>query len=61
MKTADTIKSILVEQIDGYRSLLDLLQRERECLLNLDANGVESISKEKDTMIMRLRLVEGKR
>lgn len=61
MKTADTIKSLLVEQIDGYRSLLDLLQRERECLLNLDANGVESISKEKDTTIMRLRLIEEER
>jgi hypothetical protein len=61
MSTADTIKNLLVEQIDGYRSLLDLLQRERECLLNLDASGVESISKEKDTTVMRLRLIEEER
>jgi hypothetical protein len=61
MKTADAIKSILLEQIDGYRSLLDLLQRERESLLNLDAAGVEGISKEKDTTVIRLRLIEEER
>ena len=61
MTTTDTIKGILVEQINGYRSLLGLLQRERECLLSLDATGVENISKEKDTTVMRLRLIEEER
>ncbi len=61
MKTTDTIRGILIEQIDGYRTLLDLLQGERECLLNLDAAGVERISKEKDTIVIRLRLIEEER
>ena len=61
MRTLDNIKNLLVEQINSYRSLLDLLQRERQSLVNLDAGGVESISKEKDTVIIRLRLIEEER
>lgn len=61
MRTADAIKGVLNEQIAGYRSLLGMLQRERECLLDLDAAGVEGISKEKDTTVIRLRLVEEER
>jgi hypothetical protein len=61
MKTLDSIKNILVEQISGYRLLLDLLQRERESVLGLDTNSVETISKEKDTIIIRLRLTEEER
>jgi hypothetical protein len=61
MKTLDAIKNILVEQISGYRLLLDLLQKERESLIELDAACVESISKEKDTVVIRLRLIEEER
>ena len=61
MNTLDRIKDILVEQINGYRILLDLLQKERESVLSLDTNRVESISKEKDTVIIRLRLTEDER
>jgi hypothetical protein len=61
MRTLDKIKNLLVEQITSYRSLLDLLQRERESLVRLDAGGVEAISKEKDTVIIRLRLIEEER
>lgn len=61
MRTLDNIKNLLVEQINSYRSLLDLLQRERESLIHLDAGGVEAISKEKDTVIIRLRLIEEER
>ena len=58
MNTAKNIKGILTEQISGYRELLYLLQRERECLVNLDAAGIQNISKEKDTLILRLKLLE---
>ncbi len=61
MRTLDMIKNLLHEQINSYRTLLDLLQRERESLINLDAGGVEAISKEKDTVIIRLRLIEEER
>jgi hypothetical protein len=61
MRIVDSIKSILTEQIKSYRVLLELLQRERECLINLDANEVENLSKEKDTTLLRLRLLEEER
>ena len=61
MRITDSLKSILTEQIKSYRVLLELLQRERECLINLDANEVENLSKEKDTILLRLRLLEEER
>lgn len=61
MRITDTIKNILIEQINSYRTLLELLQRERECLINLDANEVENLSKEKDTVVLKLRLLEEER
>jgi len=61
MRTLDNIKNLLLEQINSYRLLLDLLQRERESLVNLDAGEVEAISKEKDTIVIRLRLIEEER
>jgi len=53
--------SILREQISVYKILLELLKRERESLINFDAENVEEISKEKDTVVMRLRLLEEER
>jgi len=61
MRIIDSIKSILTEQIKSYRALLGLLQRERECLISLDADEVENLSKEKDTILLRLRLLEEER
>jgi flagellar biosynthesis/type III secretory pathway chaperone len=55
------IKTILSGQITGYRLLMDLLRKERECLININTGGVEEISKEKDTIILRLRLLEEER
>lgn len=61
MGTAESIKSILSEQVSGYRSLLDVLRRERESLVRIDADGVEVLSKEKDTLVLKLRLLEEER
>jgi flagellar biosynthesis/type III secretory pathway chaperone len=61
MKTVASIKSVLLEQIGGYRMLLEVLQRERECLISFNSAGVETISKEKDTIVLRLRLLEEER
>jgi flagellar biosynthesis/type III secretory pathway chaperone len=55
------ILSILKEQISVYKILHELLKRERESLINFDAESVEEISKEKDTVVMRLRLLEEER
>ncbi len=60
--TSDTaIVHILKEQITAYKILHDLLIRERACLVSIDSERVEEISKEKDTVIMRLRLLEEER
>jgi len=55
------ITNILKEQVDGYKTFLAILQREKECLINIDMAGMEDISKEKDTAVMRLRLLEEER
>jgi len=61
MSTTDRIKSILADQINGYRTLLEVLQRERECLVHLNPEGVEALAKEKDTIMLKLRLLEEER
>lgn len=61
MNTAERIHHILTEQINAYRMLLDVLQRERECLVNLKPEVVETLSKEKDTIVLKLRLLEEER
>jgi len=61
MSSVEATTRILNEQVNGYKKLVDLLQRERACLLDLNAKGVEELSKEKDTLIMRLRLLEEER
>lgn len=61
MKIIESIKNILIEQINNYRSLLELLQKEKECLIDINPRGVEEISKEKDTTILKLRLLEEER
>jgi len=61
MGIVESIKSILSEQVTGYRVLLDVLRRERECLVQIDAAGVEELSKEKDTIVLKLKLLEEER
>lgn len=61
MNTPDSIKEILTEQISGYHMLQCLLQREKICLININLSQIEDLSKEKDTIVMRLRLLEEER
>ena len=61
MNLAQSIKSILSEQVAGYRTLIEVLRRERECLIHVDPTGVETLSKEKDTIVLKLRLLEEER
>lgn len=61
MTTEKAIINILEEQIGTYKTLHMLLRKERKCLLDFDAEKVEQISKEKDTVIMTLRLLEEER
>jgi len=61
MTSDKAILNILEEQLRAYKIFLDLLIKERECLVKIDPEMVEEISKEKDTVIMRLRLLEEER
>jgi len=61
MTSDQAIISILREQINSYKILLDLLNDERKSLVDIDADRIELISKKKDTIIMRLRLLEEER
>ncbi|UCD35219.1 MAG: flagellar protein FlgN [Nitrospiraceae bacterium] len=61
MTPDSAIISILSEQVNSYKNLHALLSRERECLVAIDSERIETISKEKDTVIMRLRLLEEER
>lgn len=61
MKTVDAIKSILMDQIKGYKSLMNILQRERTYLLSFNPSGIENLSKEKDNLVIKLRLLEEER
>jgi flagellar biosynthesis/type III secretory pathway chaperone len=61
MNYVESIKSILSEQVAGYRTLLEVLRREREYLVHVDPSGVETLSKEKDTIVLKLRLLEEER
>lgn len=61
METLGAIKRVLGEQIQGCRQLLELLQREKLCLLDLQMEGLEAIIKEKDILVLKLRLLEEER
>ena len=61
MTLLETIKKVLVEQVQGCRLLLELLQREKICLVNLQMDGIEALTKEKDILVLKLRLLEEER
>jgi flagellar biosynthesis/type III secretory pathway chaperone len=61
MRYDSAILSILQEQVNAYKMLLELLKNERVCLVDINAEKIEEISKEKDTVVMRLRLLEEER
>jgi flagellar biosynthesis/type III secretory pathway chaperone len=61
MTSDNAIISILQEQIKTYKEFHDLLKRERACLVKIDSEKVDEISKVKDTVIMKLRLLEEER
>ncbi len=61
MNTSDGIKAIMSELINGYSVLQILLQKERLYLVNLHTSQIEDLLKEKDTIVMRLKLLENER
>jgi flagellar biosynthesis/type III secretory pathway chaperone len=61
MNLLASMKAILLEQEKCCNSLVGLLQRERTHLVEFNASAVEELAKEKDTLLLRLRLLEEER
>lgn len=61
MAQLETIKKVLFEQVQGCRLLLELLQKEKICLLDLQMEGIEALTKQKDILVLKLRLLEEER
>jgi len=53
--------NILNELMKYYTLLYELLKREKIHLLNLDMDSIIEITKEKDTLLLKLRLLEDER
>jgi flagellar biosynthesis/type III secretory pathway chaperone len=61
MNPLEAVKRILEEQIQGCRQLLALLQKEKGCLSDMQMEGLEAITKEKDILVLKLKLLEEER
>jgi flagellar biosynthesis/type III secretory pathway chaperone len=61
MSALSPLKTILLEQEKCCKALVGLLQRERAHLIDFDVHAVEELTKEKDTLLLRLHLLEEER
>ena len=61
MVLIESIKKVLFEQVQGCRLLMELLQREKVFLLDLQMEGIEALTKQKDILVLKLRLLEEER
>jgi flagellar biosynthesis/type III secretory pathway chaperone len=61
MNPEEALAKILNEQVNGYKELLELLQKERQDLIDFNAGSIEELYKGKDVLILRLRLLEEER
>jgi flagellar biosynthesis/type III secretory pathway chaperone len=61
MKPLAALKTILLEQESCFKALVGLLQKERASLIDFEVTGLEELAKEKDTLLLRLRLLEEER
>jgi len=57
-ENSDLLVNILSDQMEHYRLLYELLKREKACLLYLNMDNVIEIIKEKDTLLLKLKLLE---
>jgi hypothetical protein len=61
MVQLESIKKVFLEQVRGCRALLELLQREKVFLSDLQMEGIEALTKQKDITVLKLRLLEEER
>ncbi|NOZ25518.1 MAG: flagellar protein FlgN [Nitrospirae bacterium] len=61
MKNPVQILKILDEQVRSYSRLYELLKGEKEAIVSFDPLQVERLAKEKDSLVLQLRLLEEER
>ncbi len=61
MKQKDELIRILNEEVKCYRRLLELLGREKDAIISFKPAILEEISKNKDTLILQIRLLDDER
>ncbi len=61
MKDPDQLLKILEEQVRSYSRLYDLLKGEKKAIVSFDPIAVEALAKEKDNLVLQLRLLEEER
>ncbi|GBE01024.1 flgN protein [bacterium BMS3Bbin06] len=57
----NAIVAILEEQVRGYLALYDLLKKEKTAILSFQPSVIEEMAKQKDTIVLKLRLLEDER
>lgn len=55
------LKDILKAEIKSYEELVSILQKEREALISFTPDQIEALSREKDMIIMKIKLFDEER
>lgn len=55
------LKEILKAEIKSYEELVSILQKEREALISFSPEQIEALSREKDMIIMKIKLFDEER
>ncbi|NOY65774.1 MAG: flagellar protein FlgN, partial [Nitrospirae bacterium] len=61
MNEINSLISILEEQLKGYENLYSLLKREKEAIINFSPDDIEEVYREKDSLVLQLKLLEEER
>ncbi|MBI4715673.1 MAG: flagellar protein FlgN [Nitrospirae bacterium] len=57
----ENLVSVLQNEVHLYRDLLDLLQREKRCMMDLALDNIHECNNLKETLILKLRVLEESR
>jgi len=60
-KLMEELKQVLKAEVNAYEELVSLLQKEREALITFSPDEIEALSKEKDMVIMKIKLFDEER
>jgi flagellar biosynthesis/type III secretory pathway chaperone len=57
----ENLNNILREEVDLYRELLDILQHEKQCMMDLSLDSIHECNNRKETLILKLKVMEESR